>query len=202
MPRKRNELGRKIRDIREALDLSQEEFAKRLRVQQATVSRWECGKDIPEADSLERIARLGGLLVSSLLDLRQLGGVIVVGFVEGGGRVVPPKAEGRMGLMMAERPMGALGEMEAVQIRGSELHPYADGTVLYVEKNRAGVPDDCLRDDAISYCETTQGDRFLCKLLPAPKGFHLLHMTTGRPLMNGAQIRWASRVTWFKMPGV
>lgn len=205
MPRKRrNPLGGKIKNIREALDLSQEEFGRKLRhpVQQATVSRWECGRDVPEPDSLEDVALLGGILVSTLLDIRQLGDVIVVGYVEGGGRVVLPKAEGRMGLMVAERPTSALGEMEAVQVRGGDLHPYEEGTILYVKKNRSGVPDACLNPRAVSFVELSSGERFVCKLLSAPRGHHLLHLTTGRILAENAKIRWASRVTHTMNPDV
>ena len=107
-----------------------------------------------------------------------------------------------MGLMVAERPMNALGEMEAVQVRGEDLHPYEEGTVLYVRKNRNGVPEACLRPKAISLVETSTGERYVCKLLEAPKGYHLLHLTTGRVLVEGVKIRWASRVTQAIYPEV
>lgn len=48
-----------IRHIRESLGLTQQEFAARLDVSQATVSRWEAGRTRPDASVRRRIAELG-----------------------------------------------------------------------------------------------------------------------------------------------
>jgi DNA-binding transcriptional regulator YiaG len=47
-----------IVSLREALGLTQEEFAKKLGVSKMTVSRWECGRMRPSRDVSERILKL------------------------------------------------------------------------------------------------------------------------------------------------
>jgi transcriptional regulator with XRE-family HTH domain len=52
--------GRKIRDIRKRLGLTQAAFANLLETTQGTVSRWESGDQIPETHFLVKIGQLGG----------------------------------------------------------------------------------------------------------------------------------------------
>ena len=190
-----DEMGRKIRQIRRRLSLTQKEFADRLGVRQATVSRWESAGDIPEPRALEKIADLGGVLVSTLLDLRQLGGIEVIGIAHGGGRVKrPPKVE------YAERPPGALGEFEAVRIETDDLYPYDRGTILYVFKNRNGVPKDCLNPVARSLVETRAGRRRLCRIIEGANNYTLLHFSSGGPMLVDVPLAWGSRVLWARLP--
>lgn len=52
--------GRKIREIRKRLGLTQAAFANLLETTQGTVSRWETGDQIPETHFLVKIGKLGG----------------------------------------------------------------------------------------------------------------------------------------------
>lgn len=45
-----------IRQVREAVGISQAELARRLGIKQPTVARWESGSDAIKVDSLQRIA--------------------------------------------------------------------------------------------------------------------------------------------------
>ena len=51
-------LGQVIQNAREAADLTQEELAVALNVQQQTISRWESGHMIPTIDKFEPIAKV------------------------------------------------------------------------------------------------------------------------------------------------
>jgi repressor LexA len=54
-------LGRRIREVRRRLGLTQTEFAERLKTTQGSVSRWESGDQWPGSDFLFTIAEIGGL---------------------------------------------------------------------------------------------------------------------------------------------
>lgn len=60
-------VARKIRQLRISLGLNQSEFAERLGVTQATVSRWEKGA-MPEGDKLAKLAEMAGENVRAFID--------------------------------------------------------------------------------------------------------------------------------------
>src|SRR5262245_57882150 len=60
------EVGKRIREIRRRLGLTQAQFAQRLGVITVSVARYEAGR-IPRPKVLTEIARLGGVPVTSLL---------------------------------------------------------------------------------------------------------------------------------------
>lgn len=89
----RDEMNRRfataVTRLRMRLGLNQTEMGARYGVNQATVSRWERGKQIPEAPILHTIAREAGISVesligSSLLVKPPLQNISVVGRVESG----------------------------------------------------------------------------------------------------------------------
>ena len=87
-------LHENIKRLRQANGLSQEELAARLHVVRQTISKWEKGLSVPDADLLIRLAEVFGVPVGDLL----------------GERVEPPAAEGdvaaalaQLNLLMAER---------------------------------------------------------------------------------------------------
>ena len=57
-----------IKHFRKAKGLSQEELAVKLHVVRQTVSKWENGLSVPDADVLIRLANVLGVSVSQLLD--------------------------------------------------------------------------------------------------------------------------------------
>lgn len=62
------EIARRIKAHRQTLGMSQEAFAHQLAVTRQTVSNWECARTIPDAVSIQHIARVCGVTVSELLD--------------------------------------------------------------------------------------------------------------------------------------
>lgn len=62
-------ISEKIKHFRKAKGLSQEEMAVKLNVVRQTVSKWENGLSVPDADILIQIAELLGVSVSQLLDI-------------------------------------------------------------------------------------------------------------------------------------
>lgn len=60
-------LGENIKAMRESRGLSQEELAVRLNVVRQTVSKWERGRSVPDADLLVRLSEELGVPVSDLL---------------------------------------------------------------------------------------------------------------------------------------
>ena len=63
-------VGKRIRQIRQRLGLTQAQFASRLGVIKGSVARYEAGR-VPRLKVLEEIARLGGVTVTSLLQDRE-----------------------------------------------------------------------------------------------------------------------------------
>lgn len=62
-------LGENIRRFRKAKGLRQEELAERVHVVRQTVSKWENGLSVPDAEQLQDLAAVLGVSVSALLDL-------------------------------------------------------------------------------------------------------------------------------------
>ena len=60
-------LSENIKIIRKSKGLSQEELAERLNVVRQTVSKWEQGLSVPDADLLVSISEVLGVPVSTLL---------------------------------------------------------------------------------------------------------------------------------------
>jgi transcriptional regulator with XRE-family HTH domain len=57
----------RLRRARKAHRWTQAELAKRLRVHEMTVSRWERGVELPSLPVLDRIARVLGLSIEELI---------------------------------------------------------------------------------------------------------------------------------------
>lgn len=62
-------LSENIRRFRKARPLRQEELAERVHVVRKTVSKWENGLSVPDAEQLRDLAAVLGVSVSALLDL-------------------------------------------------------------------------------------------------------------------------------------
>lgn len=62
-------LSENIRRFRKARSLRQEELAERVHVVRQTVSKWENGLSVPDAEQLRDLAAVLGVSVSALLDL-------------------------------------------------------------------------------------------------------------------------------------
>lgn len=62
------ELGCRIRTLREERGVTQADFARAVFVARQTVSNWECGRTLPDVESLKLIAGYFGITVDELLD--------------------------------------------------------------------------------------------------------------------------------------
>lgn len=60
-------LGERIRYFRKQIGLSQEEIAQKLHIVRQTVSKWEKGQSVPDADMLVKLASLFCISVNELL---------------------------------------------------------------------------------------------------------------------------------------
>lgn len=60
-------LGQRIRTIRKTLDLTQAEFAKRLRISSSTVSSYEIGDSQPSIEVLTKLSKIGNVSFDWLL---------------------------------------------------------------------------------------------------------------------------------------
>lgn len=78
-------LGDTIREFRKARGMSQEALAERLHVVRQTISKWEKGLSVPDADLLQRLAEAFETDVGSLL----------------GAKIVPEKDEGDIARLLA-----------------------------------------------------------------------------------------------------
>ena len=67
----RGTLGRKVKEFRVSLNMSQTELAERAKIQQPLISKMERGRGNPTLDSIERIAIALGVNVTQLLDPRR-----------------------------------------------------------------------------------------------------------------------------------
>lgn len=72
------DFGRRLAALREARGLSQTELAKRMAdgVKPATISRWESGRFGPDRARLDRLVKILGVSIASLLDERNEATVI------------------------------------------------------------------------------------------------------------------------------
>lgn len=61
-------LGEKIRHVRKASGLSQEQLAERLCVSRSAIAKWETDKGMPDVENLRILARILGISVDNLLD--------------------------------------------------------------------------------------------------------------------------------------
>ena len=66
-------LNENIRNLRKSRGMTQEELAVRLNVVRQTVSKWEKGLSVPDAEMLQRIAQVLDTTVTELLDNQPAG---------------------------------------------------------------------------------------------------------------------------------
>jgi transcriptional regulator with XRE-family HTH domain len=62
------EIGRKIRDKRKEIGMTQGDLAKMLFISEQSVSKWERGVSVPEISNLKKISHILGVSVDYLID--------------------------------------------------------------------------------------------------------------------------------------
>lgn len=61
------ELGSRIRDTREKLNMSQDELAQKMNMSRQAISKWETGKSYPDIEKLLKLADIYGLSLDELV---------------------------------------------------------------------------------------------------------------------------------------
>lgn len=61
------ELGEKLKEERKTLGINQVELAKKFNVSKQTVSNWERGNRLPDANTLDKLAEMYGVTIDYLL---------------------------------------------------------------------------------------------------------------------------------------
>ena len=69
----RREFGKKLRDMRRLMGLTQQDLAEALNVSSQAVSKWERGKAFPNMSKMPAIAKLLNTEVSDLVDFGKTG---------------------------------------------------------------------------------------------------------------------------------
>lgn len=148
-------LGQKIRQAREAQELSQIELAKLVGCSQTDVWRIETGK-VVHSQYIAPILKVLNLDA----DIRAM--IPIVGYVGAGSEVfaMDDHAKGD-GIDEIEAPYGMLNGI-AVIVRGTSMEPkYSDGEVLFIEKTVYAV--DSLIGEPV-YVQTVDGRSYVKKL--------------------------------------
>lgn len=142
LSRMENGLGARVKQVRDALGLTQEAFADRLGVSRGAVGNWELGQGI-KRENLASIARLsaGRVTMDWLVDGRGRGPGDPVSFVDvplfswiAAGRLDDPGARIEPDAMLAVPDLGP-GDYIAIRVRGESMDRVSpDGSVILVNR--------------------------------------------------------------------
>ena len=199
------QLGARIRALRDKLDLTQVDFARKLRVTQPTVHRWEKGAFEPEPHLIADMAALAGMTVAEF-HYGSGGGpavaVPVVGVVGAGAAIYPIDDHALGGGVDETEAPPDIGEpVVAVRVRGDSMYPaYDDGDLLFYARDpmTGGAIDEarCLHRDCIV---ALPDGRILVKRLMrgSLRALYTLVSFNAPPIEN-VRISWASPVRWIK----
>lgn len=131
-------VGRRIYELRRALGLNQADFAKIVRVEQATVSRWESDKQLPEAPALVRLAKMANKSVEDFLGQVELKAtftinVPVIGAVQAGTWLEATEwpADKQYSVTVIYRQEYVNARRFGLEVRGPSMNRhYPEGTIL------------------------------------------------------------------------
>ena len=193
-------LGSKLRKIRNALGLNQAEMAKRIGVEQPSISRYEKNTSVPDDNVLSKYSSLSGHSLSELRYGKSTRGsrrVKVVGHVGAGEAVMPIDDHAKGAGESAPFPEGIspTESLVAVRIKGQSMRPLRDGWTLYYTRDQdQGVPDDCLNQLCVVGLEDGQ---ILVKELRRgyqKNRFNLHSCTAGVEVKEDQHVVWAAKV--------
>lgn len=190
-PRALETFGDRLKRLRKARQMTQEQLADQLNVSRISVNRWEHGQRQPSRTDMNRLAGLFQVSVQ-WLDYGGHGGpqtVPVIGHVGAAQEVLPFDAEP---LDEIEAPFGAPPDTRALIVRGDSMLPdLADGDlVLY-----RGSPQDPAQLMGRRCVVRLEDGRVLVKRLKRgaePGTFDL--ESTNASTIEGARLVWCARV--------
>lgn len=195
-------LAQRIHRLRRSLKESQAEFGKRFGVGQAAISRWESGRQMPEAMHLDVIASLemDGPDMADEEAPHSTGGnplftlVPLVGYV-GAGAVVHrlDRGAGSSAIDFVKAPKG-FGAVEALEVRGDSMYPvYRNGDTVFYSRP-AELP---IRVSDEYVVELSDGRMLLKIVEPGADGTYTLLAYNGEPI-RGVEIVQASKVRYIR----
>lgn len=202
---RRSDLAGRIRELRQALGLSQAAFAGRLGIDQSNVSRWENGA-VPDDGHIARLAELAGTHPATfrygaeaegdaVAPRAALPSVVVVGYVGAGQKVFPHDDHALGGGLDEVDRLEALGDepLVAVRIRGDSMHPLRDGWMLFYRRDQEGVPDHCLN----RLCVVKLADDGPMLVKEVRRGYrphHFILASWNAPPIEDVRLDWAASV--------
>ena len=80
-----NKMGYKIKDLREARSMTQEELAEKINISRQAYAKWERGDTIPDVEKCSRLAEIFGVSIDSLVKTEKTEGI----------GMVPPAPKGK-----------------------------------------------------------------------------------------------------------
>lgn len=139
----KNDYADRVKKIREALGLTQVQFANAIKASQGRVSKWERGENVPSGEHWDRINKLAGA------DGRGLEGIVPLGAGGSPPRTYRIVGEVQAGVWMEAiewehddqievaltPPLGLEGvDVKGFRVRGASMNKiYGEGTVVYVQ---------------------------------------------------------------------
>jgi transcriptional regulator with XRE-family HTH domain len=125
----------KIRALRDSLGLTQPELARRVGADPSLVSRWEAGKQKPNAERLSRLADLAGVPMREFIHGKAASAARtfrVMGELCAGEWRAPWPAAQQYEVTLALPPGVNPGPMRGYVVRGGGAYP--DGTIVFVAR--------------------------------------------------------------------
>lgn len=191
-----------LRAIMEKLELTQEQAAGRLDVDQPQISRWLRGTK-PNGENFEQIlnlARFAGVIddvrsedvAADLPSPPERRKVKLKGYV-GAGSVAHFYAISDEDFEEVEAPLSATDQTIAVEIKGSSFGPLMDSWLVYYDDVRSPVTEDLIGKICVV---GLADDRILIKKIvrDGAGGYNLLSNSNEPPILD-ADIEWAAKVT-------
>lgn len=199
-------MGERIRRARKSLNLTQQEFAQRLKVTQPTVHRWEKGFYDPDETALGRLAEMTGLTPAYFRYGDPVSGpdprlAAMVGYVGAGAQIVVAGQDGQSGqngtTAAIAAPSGDALSAMAVMVRGDGLYPvYQDGDVIFYSPEGSDQESAYLGRECV--VKLPDGPLLLKRVMRGSEpGSYLLLSYNAAP-MDNVRLEWASPVRWIK----
>lgn len=196
-------MGDRIRRARKSLNLTQQEFAERLKVTQPTVHRWEKGFYDPDESALLRLSEMTDLPPAYFRYGEQALGpeprsVDIIGYVGAGAEINAVERDTRTGGIEAiEAPPGETLSAVAVIVRGDSMYPvYQDGDVIFYARDATEDEASYLGRECV--VKLANGPTLLKRVMRgSERGSYLLLSYNASP-MDNIRLDWASPVRWIK----
>lgn len=195
-------MGERIRQARKSLALTQQEFARHLKVTQPTVHRWEKGFYDPDEDALARLAEMTGLTPAYFRYGDQIQGqdprlAAIVGYVGASAEITPAEPGLQNGAAAIAAPLGDPLSIMAVVVHGDGLYPaYHDGDVIFYSRAQEDEAANYLGRECV--VKLPDGPTLLKRVMRGSERDSYLLLSYNAAPMDNMRLQWASPVRWIK----